>query len=156
MQAERHLSDADMAELPAGDAAIRGHLAECQECGAAWSSLAAVRDAMRADLARVTDRPQHFWVRQQARSTERMAAPRPSLRWPVLAMAAVALISLGLISARTSAPARTPQTQAGDADDLLLKDIQHSLAHRAPEPLMPASVLVQEITTNSNDQKRDN
>lgn len=84
-----------------------------------------------------------------------MAAPHPRLRWPVLGMATLLLGSLGLLSGKAPAPSPAPQVHAADADDLLLKDIQYSLAQRAPEPLLPATVLVQEITTNSKDQKRD-
>jgi hypothetical protein len=138
MKAERHHNQAEIGEtLPA--------------------ELAGLRDLLRADLLRAAEKPSYFWARQRANIRERLVGPKPLLRWSIAAMAAIALVSLALLAGNRTASAPPQQAQRVDADDLLLKDIQHSLAHRAPEPLMPASVLVQEITANSrNQQKRDN
>jgi hypothetical protein len=138
MHSKRHPSDAEL--NPA-------ELAEMEALG----------KSLRADLARAAERPEHSWMRQRARVRERLVDHGTPLRWPVAAMAALAVVSLALLNIRTTPPARPAQVQSVDADDLLLKDIQHSLAHQAPETLMPASVLVQEMTAGSirNEQKRD-
>ena len=158
MQSEQHLNDAEVSELLAGHRMEEGarHLALCGACSAQVEELAGLRDALRADLNERADHPEHFWVRQRARVRERLAVQRTPLRWPVAAMAALAALSVALLSIKAPTPAARP-AQSADADDQLLKDIQHSLAHRAPEPLMPASVLVQEMTTDPrNDEKREN
>lgn len=122
------------------------------------AEMRAIGEALRADLDRAADRPKHFWVRQQARVRERLVDHGTRLRWPIAAMAALAILSFALLSIKLPSPTPAVTVQAVDADDLLLKDIQLSLAHQAPETLLPASVLVQEMTTNSigNGQKRDN
>ena len=122
------------------------------------AEMRAIGEALRADLERAADLPEHFWARQRARVRERLVDRGTLLRWPIAAMAALVILSFALLSVSPSPPAHPAQAQAVDADDLLLKDIQHSLAHPAPETLMPASVLVQEITANSvrNEPERDN
>ena len=123
------------------------------------AEVAGLAKALRADLDAAAQRTAHFWTRQQVRIRERLADRPTALRWPIAAMAALAALGFALLTVRTPAPSHTAtQTETADADDLLLKDIQHSLSHRTPEALMPASVLVQEITTNSSyeQQKRDN
>jgi len=159
MQAERHLNDAELGELLAGGRLQEAsrHLVACRQCSAEMAELAGLRDALKGDLARAADRPQHFWMRQRARFRDDLVARPGRLRWPIAAMAALAMLSIALLSVKSPPPAPSTQAQTADPDDLLLKDIQHSLAHHAPETLMPASVLVQEMTTNSNHQeKRDN
>ncbi len=122
------------------------------------AEMRAIGEALRADLEWAADRPEHFWMRQQARVRERLVDHGTPLHWPIAAMAALALLSFALLNIHTSPSARPAQAQTADADDLLLKDIQHSLAHPAPETLMPANVLVEEMTSTSirNEQKRDN
>ena len=138
MQSEREMNDVEL---------NGAELAEMSELG----------DALRGDLDRVADRPAHFWMRQQARVRQRVASRGTLLRWPLAAMAALAVLSFALLSIKSPVPVSPSVTQTADADDLLLQDIQHSLAHRAPEPLMPASILVQEMTTTPrNDEKREN
>ena len=126
--------------------------------GAELAEMSAIGEALRADLDRAAERPAYFWMRQHARVRERLAHPGTTLRWPLAAMAALAVLSFALLSIKSPAPVPGGATQTADADDLLLKDIQHSLAHRAPQPLMPASILVQEMTTTprNNDEKREN
>ncbi|HVP43930.1 MAG TPA: hypothetical protein VMS96_10890 [Terriglobales bacterium] len=159
MQLERHLNDTEVGELLAGegiDEATR-HVARCTACSSEVTELATLRDALRGELSGAADRPEHFWIRQRARMRERLTQQRPCLRWPIAAMAALAVLSFGLSSIKTPAPAPARAVQTVDADDLLLRDIQHSLAHRAPEPLMPASVLLQEMTIDSRKhEKREN
>ncbi len=122
------------------------------------AEMSTIGKALRADLDRATDRPAYFWVRQQARVRERLVNHGTPLRWPIAAMTGLAILSFALLSIKTPSPVLRPQAQVVDSDDLLLKDIQHSLAHQAPETLMPANVLVQEMTADSirNEQKRDN
>lgn len=133
MQAERHLGNPELSEV-------------------ALAEMTALGDALRAELNAAADRPQHFWMRQGARIQERIAVSKTSLRWPIAAMAALAAVSFALLSIKTPSPAPAQTAQRADADDLLLRDIQHSLAHRAPQPLMPASILVQEMTNNPRNQ----
>lgn len=158
MQAERHLNDTEFGEALAGGApAAREHLAACGDCSAALQELAGLRDGLRADLQKAAERPGHFWRRQQANIHARLHENKRLLRWPVAAMAGLALLSFALLNINTPAPLPAHPAQTADADDLLLKDIQRSLAHRAPEPLMPASVLVQEMTTDPrNVETREN
>ena len=122
------------------------------------AEMAAIAKTLRADLDAAVERPPHFWTRQQAQIRERMRVRPKLLRWPIAAMAALAGLRFGLLAVnRTPPPRPAAQAQALDADDLLLQDIQHSLSHRGPAALMPASVLVQEMTSNStSEQKRDN
>ena len=121
---------------------------------AGMESIAAL---LRADLDAAADRPAHFWKRQHERIRQRTTVRPASLRWPIAAMAALATLSFALLSISSSPPPVPVPVQATDYDDLLLQNIQHSLAHQAPETLMPASVLVQEMTTSSpEEQKRDN
>ncbi len=159
MKLERHLNDAEVSELLAGEGIEEAarHLARCATCSAEIAEVAAMRDALRADLSAAADRPEHFWMRQRARVRERLAVPRTTLRWPIAAMAALAALSFGLLSIKTPTPAPARAMQSTDADDLLLRDIQHSLAQRAPEPLLPATILVQEMTTNPRiNEEREN
>ncbi len=159
MQIERHLNDAEISELLAGERMEEAtrHLAGCSACAAELAELANMRDALRSDLNAASDRPAHFWMRQHAQLRERLAVLRPTLRWPIAAMAALAALSFGLFSIKTPAPAPARSVQSADADDRLLRDLQRSLAQRAPEPLLPATVLVQEMTTNPrNDEEREN
>ncbi len=159
MQTKQHLNDAELSELLGGERMEEAtrHLAGCTTCAAELVELANVRDALRSDLNAACDRPAHFWMRQQAQLRERLAVHRTPLRWPIAAMAALAALSFGLFSIKAPAPTPARSTQSADADDLLLRDIQHSLAQRAPEPLLPATVLVQEMTTNPrNDGEREN
>ncbi len=122
------------------------------------ADMSAIGKTLRADLDRAADRPEHFWMRQRARVRERLADRGVRMRWPIAAMAALALLSFALLNIHPSPPAHPAQAQSADADDLLLRDIQHSLAHPAPETLMPANVLVEEMTATSirSEQKRDN
>ncbi len=127
-------------------------------CGPKLAEMSAIAHTLRADLDAAAERPSHFWTRQQARIRERTSARPARLRWPIAAMGALAALSFALLSVKAPAPAPAPAAavQTADADDLLLQDIQHSLAHRAPEALMPASVLVQEMATGSNHQPKRN
>ncbi len=134
------------------------HPSEAELNGAKLAEMAAIGKALRAELERAAERPEPFWMRQRARVRERLADRRTRLRWPIAAMAALAVLSFALLQIKPLSPAHPAQAQTADADDLLLRDIQHSLAHQAPETLMPASVLVQEMTESSirHEQKRDN
>ena len=126
---------------------------------AEMAEISAMAQALRADLDTAAARPPFFWTRQQARVRERISARPTRLRRPIAAMGALAALSFALLSVKPPAPAPAPvaSVQAVDADDLLLQNIQHSLSHHAPDALMPASVLVQEMTSDSNhQQKRDN
>lgn len=152
---ERHVNDAEFGELLAGTAPaeVRAHLVDCGACSAGFAGLAAVRDALRNDLQRAAERPGSFWSRQRARLRDRLRERHGSLRWALAGMAALATLSFALLTAKPPQPSTSARTSSVDADDLLLKDIQHSLAHQAPETLMPASVLVQEITIHSTDDR---
>ena len=159
MQNERHLSDNELADLASGvgERQATTHLAECGDCRAELETFIALTTALREDVESQAQKPEAAWAMQRAGIRERMRGPAPTLRWAVAGLAAVIALSIGLLLLHH--PAAQPAVQAqqvADQDDVLLKDIQHTLAHRAPEPLMPAAVLVEEMSSKHGQGVKEN
>lgn len=144
---ETHLNDVEIAQALLGTAAaeVRRHLEACPGCRGEYvrldSGLAGYGAALRAQA----ERPEFFWRRQRAEVGARLSRPQAagSLRWALAGGLALLALALGLVSADIR-PAAPVQAQI-DPDDALLVDIQHSLQHQVPAPLLPAALLVEEV-----------
>ncbi len=153
MEPVHRLNEAEIADGLSG-APPEKRIADCDTCAqefAAWKDLG---DGLRHDLDGRTDLPAYFWTRQQARIRERLASRSTSLRWAAAAIFALILLASGLVHhtvlppmeiAQNSPSTATLQTGQTDPDDALLRDIDASLQQEVPSPLMPATVLVQEL-----------
>lgn len=152
---QAHLNDAELTESLASGAGM-AHLAECNRCQAELDAVAGIAGVLRGQLA-VDHLSPAFWVRQRAGIRARIADRPASLRWAIAGMAAVVALSCGLLTISARHPQRpSPQSAQVDSDDLLLKDIQHSIARRSPRALAPANVLVQEITYSQQAEVKEN
>ncbi len=150
-----HLNDAELTETLTGGPRT-AHLAECGACQAEVNAIAGIAGSLRGQLA-AEHLPASFWVRQRAAIRARTADRPASLRWAFAGMVAVVALSWGLLTIRAPQPqAQSAQAAQAESDDLLLKDIQHSIARRSPRALAPANVLVQEITYSQPDGIKEN
>lgn len=152
MRAEGHLSEVEFHEVLMGceSVAARAHLAICRECAVEHAALAAMRAELKRDLSAQAEQPGYFWSRQQARIRERIHRAGHPLRLAMAGILALVAVAFSLVAydARPKAPPAA-QTQANDPDDLLLRNIQTSLRREVPRPLMPATVIVDEVAAGS-------
>jgi hypothetical protein len=163
MDLVHRLNEAEIADALAGKAAEE-RVADCQPCAAEFAAWKDLGGKLRQDLESQADRPAYFWARQQARIRERLAPRAESARWGAAAIFALILVAAGLIQrgvtpktemARTAPAVPTVRAaQADPDDDALLEDIQASLQREAPAPLAPAAVLVEEVTSASEQGKQ--
>ncbi len=164
MVVDRHLSDAELGELLQGtpNSELREHAEGCAPCREDVRRLAAATRGLKQELGWVEAQPEYFWTRQRAQIAARLAEPAGSLRWAFaggLALLALATVLLMNPPSASLPPApAAAQNQAVDPDEQLLREIEHSLSHQVPGPLMPATLLVQEIDANhaNPDQMKEN
>ncbi len=159
---EQHLNDEQFAEVLLGNGADP-HPAQCESCSAEASNLVRMTDALRQDLQSRSDMPGYFWSRQQARIREQLIQHTSPVRWAAVAVIAVILVAFALIThgmqpelAQRSGNLSTAETANGD--DALLEDIQASLQRPVPKPFMPATLLVQAVSsghTQNSDLKEN-
>jgi len=163
MDLVHRLNEAEIADALAGKAAEE-RVADCQYCAAEFAAWKDLGGRLRQDLESQADRPAYFWTRQQVRIRERLAPRAASPRWAAAAVFALILLAVGLIQrgvtpkmemARTAPAVPTVQVeQAESDDDTLLEDIQASLQRELPASLAPAAVLVEEVTSASEQGKQ--
>ncbi len=163
MDRVHRLNEAEIADALAGKAAEE-RVADCQHCAAEFAAWKDLGGKLRQDLESRADRPAYFWARQQARIRERLAPQAASAHWAAAAIFALILVAAGLIQrgvtpktemARTTPAVPTVRAaQADPDDDALLEGIQASLQREAPAPLAPAAVLVEEVTSASEQGKQ--
>ena len=159
---EKHLNDDQFAEVLLGNGADP-HLAQCECCSAEAGNLARMSDVLRQDLQSRSDMPGYFWSRQQARIRERLVQHTSPVRWAavavfVLILAAFALITHGMRPELAQRSGNSSTAQTANADDALLEDIQASLQRPVPKPFMPATLLVQAVSsgrTQNSDLKEN-
>ena len=164
MVVDRHLSDAELSELLVGAARseLREHADGCASCREDVRGLATATRGLKEEWARAETHPEYFWMGQRARIAARLAEPAGSLRWAFAGGLALLALAAGLLinppSASLPPAATTAQNQAVDPDEQLLREIEHSLAHQVPEPLTPATLLVQEMNADNanHDEMKEN
>jgi hypothetical protein len=112
-----------------------------------WQALQGLPSLAQAN----SERPDHFWTTQRAQiwrsiegGTGRRAHRTLALAWT--AAAAVVAITAILLSAVP--PPKKPQAHV-DPDHELLLDIERSLNMGGPQALEPATLLVEEISQNT-------
>ncbi len=159
---DQHLNDEQFAEVLLGNSADP-HLVRCKPCSAETGNLTRMTELLRQDLQLRSDMPGYFWSWQQVRIRERLVRHTNSLSWAavavlVLVFAAVALISHGMQPQLAEHSGNSFTAQRANADDVLLEDIQASLQRPVPKPFMPATLLVQAVSsghTQNSDLKEN-
>ncbi len=122
-------------------------IANCDTCAAEFAAWRELGGRLRGELESRSDMPGYFWTRQQARIRERLAPRATSLRWAAAAIFVLILLAFGLIQQGVTPTVPVAQV---DPDDALLQDIHASLQREVPAPLAPATVLVEEVASASN------
>jgi anti-sigma factor RsiW len=151
------LHEAEITDALSGKAAEE-RIAGCESCAAEFAAWTELGDRLRRELEGWADRPAHFWTRQQERIRERLTPRATSLRWAAAAICTLVLLAFGMIRHRaapkvgivpTTPKRATIQMAQADPDDALLQDVHVSLHRELPAPLMPATVLVEELDSAS-------
>lgn len=151
------LNEAEIAEALSGQAPEARLLASCEGCSTEFAEWSELGGKLRAEFHAQADMPGYFWARQQARIRQRLEPGPMPLRAVLAGILALLVVACGLILAPVQ-PSQPQVSQASrrpaDQDDVLLEEIQASLQKDVPGPLMPAAVLVQELTNGPmQDQK---
>jgi hypothetical protein len=98
-----------------------------------------------------SERPDHFWTKQRAQIWENIEAKSSKRARRTLGLAwaaASAMIALAAMLLAFAPVPEMPQAQV-DPDHQLLLDIERSLNTGGPQALEPATLLVEEISQNS-------
>ncbi len=159
---EQHLNDEQFAEVLLGNSADP-HLARCKPCSAETGNLTRMTELLRQDLQSRSDMPGYFWSRQQVRIRELLVRHTSPVRWAAVAVFAVILVAFALIThgmqpELAQRSGNSPTAQTANADDVLLEEIQASLQRPVPKPFMPATLLVQAVSsghTQNSDLKEN-
>jgi hypothetical protein len=99
-----------------------------------------------------TQRPEHFWWRQQVQIRQRIAESNRRSRRLFLKLAWSAALAL-IVSAAfllRSGPAPVRHEAAADADHELLIQVERVMRSDGPASLEPAGLLVQEVSQNAS------
>jgi len=158
MDQVHRLNEDEITDALSGKPAVE-QIAECPTCAeefVAWRELGC---RLRQEVESRADLPAYFWMRQQARISERLAPRATRLRWAAVAIFALVLLAFGLVQrgaaprakvAQIAPPVAASQVAQTDPDDALLQDVHASLQRELPAPLAPAVVLVEEMASASN------
>jgi hypothetical protein len=158
MDRVHRLNDAEIADALSGQAA-QERIANCESCAAEFAQWKRIGEELRCDLDGRADLPPYFWTRQRAHIRERLSPSASSLRWAAAAIFALVLLAFGLIrhgetpnadSASIEPHGAPVQMAQSDPDDVLLRDIEASVYREVPAPLAPATVLVEEMASASD------
>ncbi|MBI3476015.1 MAG: hypothetical protein HY010_09800 [Acidobacteria bacterium] len=113
----------------------------------------------RQEAARLGQRPEDFWARQQMQIRARIQSHgerKPMRLWVAVATAVVVFFAVLLVVPAGPRPPKAPPQAAVDADQELLLAVEHSLATGTPEALEPLTLLVVPASNNNGSESSSN
>ena len=134
MQLMRQLSDDELTDI----------LLEKDE-----QELLPLMETLPASLRTATERPEWFWMRQQAAIRGRVAEQRHWLR-PAMSWAATMALFVFAFLLLRGQPAQPVQQAHTDQDQELLVAVEQAVQSDVPDSLEPAALLANEIGNSSS------
>ncbi|MBI3404449.1 MAG: hypothetical protein HY046_03220 [Acidobacteria bacterium] len=164
-----HLNEEDFADAALGEASktVRAHMAGCFTCRNECERVHDALLAAGAETVKAAERPEGFWLRQQAMIAERLQNPqagknldvrRPARvwAWAGAGLATAGMLAVILTGIETQTPKGRDVTGVAerqlDADDLLFVSVQQSVGRRVPRAFAPAAYLMKERNRVAQEQ----
>ena len=148
-----HLTEDQITEWMLGtrDALVSRHLETCDACSVEAEELRRTISSFRDSIRATAQRDNSFWREQQLAISEHASARDwYPLHWAwAVAMLMVLITAIFL----TRTPKSFQNDTTGDADRVLLQEVQGDLAREVPEALAPAVLIAEErneILTNKD------